>query len=79
MNRAASDKILIAETTMAVKKKSLTGVTPKKKPTGDAQNKQDGAKPAEPAKLAASRKLAMAKLATAKLSTARLTFLKPGE
>jgi hypothetical protein len=69
---------LIAETTMVIKKKSLTGVTPKKKQSGGAGNKQDGTKPAEPAKLAAARKLAMAKLATAKLSTARLPFLKSG-
>jgi len=64
---------------MAIKKKSLTGATPAKtKQAGGASSKKDGAKAAEPAKLAAARKLAMAKLATAKLSTARLTFLKPG-
>lgn len=65
---------------MAIKKKSLTGATPAKtKPAGETSSKKNGAKPPEPAKLAAARKLAMAKLATAKLSTARLTFLKPGD
>ncbi|HTZ59229.1 MAG TPA: hypothetical protein VMB49_14070 [Acidobacteriaceae bacterium] len=65
---------------MAIKKKSLTGATAaKQKPAGGINRGREGAKAAEPAKLAAARKLAMAKLATAKLSTARLTFLKPGE
>jgi hypothetical protein len=62
---------------MAIQKKSLAGAAPAKlKEARGIGNTKPGAKPAEPAKLAAARKLAVAKLATAKLSTARLAFMK---
>jgi hypothetical protein len=64
---------------MAIKKKSLIGAASAKTKEADGTaGKKAGAKPVEPARLAAARKLAMAKLVTAKLSTARLTFLKSG-
>jgi hypothetical protein len=58
---------------MAIKKKTLIGAAASKGKEAEGANSN---KPEQPARLAASKKLAVAKLATAKLSTAKLTTLR---
>jgi hypothetical protein len=58
---------------MAIKKKTLIGAAASQiREVEGASSK----KPEQPARMAASKKLAVAKLATAKLSTAKLTTLR---
>ncbi len=62
---------------MAIQKKSLTGAAASAgKEAADVRGKQPEAKPEQPEKSAAARRLAVAKLATAKLSTAKLMTLR---
>jgi hypothetical protein len=58
---------------MAIKKKSLIGAAASKPNEASGTS---GAKPEQPTKSAAAKKLAVAKLATAKLSTAKLALLR---
>jgi hypothetical protein len=62
---------------MAIQKKTLTGAaSSRSKEAAGASGKKPDARPEQPEKLAAARKLAVAKLATAKLSTAKLMTLR---